>query len=422
MNYTEVSLNIGKEKITARIPNVMAVVTPNKVEGVKDERAEIRRAIEHPIGSPRLSEIAKGKKSAAIVVNDITRPYPGGLMVEELARELALGGFKDEDIFLVVAYGTHRVNTHDELVGMFGEEVVRRFRFVHHDCRDESRLVSYGFTKGGVEVTVNKEFAEADVKIVTGLITPHQSAGYSGGRKSVLPGIIGLPTLRKHHSFPIRPNRPAMGWMDGNPFHEESLEAAKMVKVDFMLNSVDNVSRDLVLAVAGDLEAAHKVGVECCKKIWIVELPAKADVVFVSPGGFPRDIDLYQAQKAVACGELSCKQGGRIILCAAAPDGAGKFAKLLEEAKEPQDLIDKYTREGYTVETNAKAYMYARAMLNHRIGVACSSITKETAKTMFMDAYATIDEAVEAALEEYGKDATFLVIPSAAEMILEAAK
>ena len=418
MHYTDVAFQIGKETVTASLPNLMAVVAPNHVEGVADERAEIRRAIENPIGSPRLSEMAKGKKSAAIVVNDVTRPYPGGPMVEELARELALAGFRDEDIFLVVAYGTHRINTHEELVSMFGEEVVRRFRFVHHRCQDESTLVSLGFTEGGVEVTLNREFVEAEVKIVTGLIAPHQSAGFSGGRKSVLPGIAGLASLRRHHSFPIRPNRPAMGWLDGNAFHEESLEAAKIAKVDFMINSVDNVDRDLVAAVAGDLDAAHKKGVEICRRIWTVELPAKADVVFVCPGGYPRDIDLYQSQKAISCAELACRPGGRIILCAAAPDGAGKFTKLLRDAADPQEVIDLYTREGYTAESTAKAYMYARALKNFKVGIACSSLGKAEATEMFMDAYDTIDEAVAAALAEYGSSATFLAIPNAAEMIL----
>lgn len=418
MHYTDVAFQIGKETVAASIPNVMAVVAPNHVEGVADERAEIRRAIENPIGSPRLSVIVKGKKSAAIVVNDVTRPSPGGLMVEELARELALAGFRDENIALIMAYGTHRINTREELISMFGEEVVRRFRFVHHRCQDESTLVSLGFTKGGVEVTLNREFVEAEVKIVTGLIAPHQSAGFSGGRKSILPGIAGLASLRRHHSFPIRPNRPAMGWLDGNPFHEESLEAAQMAKVDFMINSVDNVDRQLVAAVAGDLEAAHRKGVELCRRIWTVELPQKADVVIVCPGGYPRDIDLYQSQKAVSCAELACRPGGRIVLCAAAPDGVGKFTKLLQDASDPQEVIDKYTREGYTAESTAKAYMYARALKNYKLGIACSTLDKEMASQIFMDAYDTIDEAVAAALAEYGPDAKFLAIPNASEMII----
>lgn len=418
MRYTNVTFPVGKDKVTAAIPNLMAAVAPKHVPGVTDERAEIRRALDNPIGSPKLAAIARGKKSAAIVVNDITRPYPGGLMVEELAKDLAEAGLRDEDIFLVVAYGMHRINTEDELIAMFGESVVRRFRFVHHRGQDESTLVSLGHTAGGVEVTVNREFAEAGVKIVTGLIAPHHSAGFSGGRKSVLPGISGLPTLKLHHSFPIRPPRPAMGWLEGNRFHEESLAAARIAKVDFMLNSVDNVDRGLVSAVAGDLAEAHAEGVRICRTIWAVELPRKADVVIVSPGGFPRDIDLYQAQKAVSCAELACRDGGQIVLCAEARDGTGKFGELLAKAKEPQEVIDTYTREGFTADSTAKAYMYARALVNHRVGVACSAMTREEAREMFMDAWATIDEAVAAALERYGPEATFLAVPNAAEMIL----
>jgi nickel-dependent lactate racemase len=420
MSRTEVVFPVGKGTVTAAVPNLMAVVAPRETPGVADERAEVRRALENPIGSPRLSTIAKGKKNAAIVVNDITRPYPGGLFVEELARELALAGLKDEDIFLVVAYGTHRINTREELTGMFGRSVVDRFRFVHHVGTDESTLVSLGRTPGGIEVTVNREFAEAEVKIVTGLIAPHHSAGFSGGRKSVLPGISGLATLKQHHSFPFRPPKPAMGWLDGNSFHAEALAAARMAKTDFMLNSIDNVNRELVACVAGDLEAAHRSGVELCRSIWTYALPEKADVVIVSPGGYPRDIDLYQSQKACSCAELACRPGGLIILCAEAPDGTGKFAKLLVEAQHPQEVIDKYTKEGYTAESTAKAYMYARALVAFRLGLACCRVPAQDADKMFMLSYRTLDEAVEDGLKRYGGDAKFLAIPNAAEMILSA--
>jgi nickel-dependent lactate racemase len=339
-------------------------------------------------------------------------------LVEEIARELSIGGMRDEDIFLVVAYGMHRVNTDDELKNIFGESVVGRFRIVHHKGADDDTLVTLGTTARGVSVRINREFAVADLKILTGLITPHHSAGFSGGRKSILPGISGLKTLQTHHSFPIRPPMPSMGWLEGNPFHEEALEAARIASVDFIVNTIDNADREMVATVAGELNEAHLKGVEICKSIWAYELHSKADVVIVSPGGYPRDFDLHQSQKACSCAELACREGGEIILCAEAPDGPGKFAKLLKEANNPQEVIDKYTKEGFTAESTAKAYMYARAMTKHKIGLDCSLIPEAEAREMFMIPYATLNDAIEDALKNYGNNASFIAVPYAADIIL----
>ncbi|HWQ75204.1 MAG TPA: nickel-dependent lactate racemase [Syntrophomonas sp.] len=414
-NYTTVNIPVGDTQIKAAIPNVQAVIGPAHIPGVKDMRAEVRRAIENPIDSPRLRDIAKGKKNAGIIVNDITRPYPGGLLVEEIAYELSQAGFTDDQIFLVVAYGNHRSNTHEELCSMFGEQVVERFRIVHHCATDESKLVTMGRTAGGVEVQINKEFAEAEVKITTGCITPHQLAGYSGGRKSVIPGIAGINSLKAHHSFPIRPKASSMGWLKGNPFHEEALAGAYVAGVDFIVNSVDNPERELVGCVAGELNAAHLKGVELCAKIWTVPVAGKADVVVVSPGGYPRDFDLHQAQKAIGCAEMLCKEGGQIILVAEARDGAGKFGKVLVEAKDPQDIIDKFTKDGYAPDNISKAYMWARAVQHFKIAVACSKISKEELNSMFLEGFDTVEEAIALALQRYGEDAAFLVIPHASD-------
>ena len=416
VNYTTVNIPVGEKKIEASIPNVIGVIEPAHIPGVKEMRTEIRRAIQNPIESQRLKEIAKGKKDAAIIVNDITRPYPGGLLVEEIAHELAEAGFKDEQIFLVVAYGNHRPNTDPELRSMFGDNIVERFRIVHHNATDTTRLVTLGRTAGGVEVQINKEFAEAAVKIMTGCVTPHQLAGYSGGRKSLIPGIAGINTLKAHHSFPIRPKASSMGWLQGNPFHEESLAGAYIAGIDFIVNTVDNTERELVACVAGELNAAHLKGVEICSKIWTVPVSGKVDVVVVSPGGYPRDFDLHQSQKAIGCAEMLCKEGGQIILCAESRDGAGKFAKVLADAKDPQEIIDRFVKDGYSPDNISKAYMWARAVQHFRISVVGSILSKEELAGLFLEGFDTIDLAIAAALERYGETATFLVIPNASDI------
>ncbi len=419
MERTEIRLPLGKGYVKASVPNVLKIAEPKDVKGVPDARQEIRRTIQNPIGSPRLKEIAKGKHSAAIVVNDITRPYPGGIMVEEIADELHMAGLKDEEIFLVVAYGTHRVETEEELIQMFGENIVRRFRFVHHKADDDSTLKTLGKTKYGMTVQINKEFAEAEVKILTGLITPHSCAGFSGGRKSIVPGISGMACLKLHHSFPVVPADPAMGWMEGNLFHEQALAAARLAGVDFIVNNIDNASREMVAAVAGDLNEAHIAGTKICAEIWTTSIPTRADVVIVSPGGYPRDFDLHQAQKASSVAEMACRPGGHIIVCAEAPDGSAKFGKHLKNANSPQEVIDLFKRVGMTADATGKAYMWARGMMKHRISIANSLMSREELEEMFFHYYPTVQDAVEDSLRLYGRDATFLVIPHAADIFVK---
>lgn len=417
VKYSEISIPVGETEIKAKVPNVINVVEPQYFPSVKDTRAEISRAIKNPIGSKRLRDIARGKKDVAIVVNDITRPYPGGLIVEEIAAELNEAEIKDEHIFLVLAYGYHRINTHEELVSMFGEDVVRRFRIVHHRATEPDCLKTVGVTPRGVKVEINKEFAEAQVKIATGCITPHQLAGFSGGRKSIMPGIAGINSLKTHHSFPIRPRVSSMGWLKGNPFHEEALAAARIAGVDFIVNTVENDKREVVRCVAGDLDAAHSEGVQLCREIWTVNVPSKPNVVIVSPGGYPRDIDLHQSQKAVGCAEMICKEGGQIILCAEMRDGIGKPGQVLSQASSPEEVITRFEQFGFSPDAVSKAYMWARAVQSFRISIACSKIPNTQIESMFFEAFDTLDEAIESALHRYGDDAEFVVIPHASEVI-----
>lgn len=419
MGFTETEIPVGEGTVTISVPNMMPIAAPTHIAGVSDIREEIRRAIKNPIGTPHLNVLAKGKRMAAIVVNDITRPYPGGEMVLEIAEELHQGGMEDSQIILIVAYGAHRMNTEPELRSMFGDEVVNRFRIVHHDAFDDNRLVIMGVTDGGVVVQVTKEFAEADLRILTGCIAPHQLAGFSGGRKSVVPGISGFKTLKEHHSFPIRPERTCLGWLQGNPFHEESLKAARIAGVDFIVNSIDNELHELIQCVAGDLESAYMEGVGLCRKVWTVKIDHKPDVVIVSPGGYPRDFDLHQSQKAIGCAEMLCKEGGMIIMAAEMRDGIGKPGKVLLEAGSPHAVVERFRATGYQPDALSKAFMWARAMENFRITILYSKVPDTTLEQMFFESYVSYEAAINKALERYGPEASFMVVPYGSEIIPE---
>ncbi len=417
MKMTSVTVPVGEGKLTFEVPNLLQLVEPARAEAAHDGMQEIRRAIQHPIGTERLCRIARGKHSAAIIVNDITRPYAGREMILAIAEELNAAGMRDEEIFLVVAYGAHRRNTDEELIRMYGEDVFRRFRYVHHDAFDPETLTVVGVTDGGVVVEINKEFAQAEVKITTGCIVPHQLAGFSGGRKSVIPGIAGFNTLRKHHSFPIRPEETSLGWLDGNPFHEEAMKAARIAGVDFIVNSVDNEEKQMVCCVCGDLEAAYSKGAEISRRVWSVPVHGKTDVVIVSPGGYPRDFDLHQSQKAIGCAEMLCKEGGHIIVCAEMRDGGNKPGKMLMESETLESITDRFRKTGYTQDALSKTYMFARAMQHYHVTLVGSFIPPEDQEKMFFEVYPSIEDAIRADLVRYGDGATFTVMPCASEVI-----
>jgi nickel-dependent lactate racemase len=384
---------------------------------VADFGAEIRRAMGAPIGAPPLRAVAAGKRDAVVVVNDITRPAPSREMLAAILEELRIAGISESAVSVIIATGNHRPNTPDEIRQMIGEEFARKLRVVNHACEDEGALTRIDAPGVDVRVRVNALVAKASVKILTGLIAPHQSAGYSGGRKSLAPGVAALETIAKQHSFPIRPYDPAMGWMKGNPFHEVAVKIARTVGIDFIVNVVKNCKGEVVHAVAGDLVAAHEAGVAVCEKSWVTTFPRKYDVVIVTPGGFPRDIDLHQSQKAMSTAELVVADGGAIVLLAECADGIGKFAAWLKDAKSPQEVIQRFTQEGFTREHSSKAFMCARALAKLPVVVYCSGIDRQEMEAMFFRPAATAQEAVDAALRMKGDGCGVLVLPYAVDCV-----
>ncbi|MFQ6075373.1 MAG: nickel-dependent lactate racemase, partial [Candidatus Bathyarchaeia archaeon] len=287
----EVWLPYGKTEVVVRVPveNLMGVVEPKDREGVQDPKAEIQRALEHPIGSKALDEIVgDGGGRIAIVVDDGKRPAPSRLMVSSLVEALRRVGVEDEDITVIVGCGTRADS--GEGPTLFQEESWEKIRLVNHDPVAQD-LVRVGRTSQGTEVHVNKAFAEADIRILTGHIGYHPFAGYSGGSRSVLPGVAGLSTIRRNHALLLDP-RARAGNLEENPVHLDMTEAARLVGVDFVLNTVLNTKGEVVRAFAGDLDRVFSEGVELVDEMFRVEVDGLADVAIVSPGGQPLDDDL----------------------------------------------------------------------------------------------------------------------------------
>ncbi len=410
----------GKGEIEVQIPrqNYLATLRPQYKPGLKDEAGAIKKALENPIGTKRLQEIARGRRDALIVVNDITRATATYKLLPHLIQELKEAGVQDDQITFLVATGTHRDNTKEELGGMLGKEIVQWFKVVNHHCQDDKVMVDLGKTSGGIPVVINRLFWDAEVKIVTATITPHQGAGFSGGRKSVLPGIASLATLKQHHGFGMRSDRPAMGWVEGNKFHENALEAAKMAKVDFILNTVQNDHKEITQVVAGDVEKAWFEGVKASREIFEVKVPHPVDIVITTPGGFPKDIDLYQSQKSMASSELVVKEGGTVILLAECMDGVGAhgFYEWMSAATCPQEVIDRFIHEGYSIGAS-KAWLFSRCLKRSDLILVSKNIDDKTLKEMFSQRADTVDQAIQMALAKHGQNAEIILLKNGSDMI-----
>jgi nickel-dependent lactate racemase len=408
----DVWLPYGKTEVCLRVSarNLLGSVEPREKLGVEDARAEVERALKEPVGSRRLSEIAKPEHKVAIVVDDATRPAPSYVMVPPLLDELNSAGVKDENITVIFGCGTHRAVTGEEAVRLLGENVVKRVKVVSHDCKAPD-LVYVGTTpKYGTKVYLNRVFAEADLKILTGDVCFHYYAGYGGGRKSVLPGVAGEETIKANHTMLLHPNAKT-GVLEGNPVHEDMAEAARMAKVDFILNVVINSKGEVVRAFAGDLEQAFHEGVKLVDEMYRIPVDRKADIVVVSPGGHPADVNLFQAYKGVDSALEVVKRGGVIILAAECPEGHGNqvFYDWMVRFKDLK-AVEREIKRNFVLGGH-KAYYLMKALQKAQI-ILVSAMPDYYAVNVFrLKTARTVNEALNEAFKIVGENAKVWVMP-----------
>lgn len=403
----------GKEKIKFSVPDaqLIGVLERNKTETSGTEKEIAEAALRNPIGSAGIAEIIRRKnaRNAVIVVNDITRPTPYHIMLPPLLSEIEQAGILPENITLIIATGIHRPQTDAENRSMYGDDAVDRCLIVNHD--PDGEVVEVGRLPDGTPLAVNKQAVEADLLITTGLIGLHYFAGYSGGRKSIVPGIAERRAIEASHALMADP-RACLGNVDDNPVSEIMLGAAKTTGVDFIFNVITDDHKKIVHAVAGDLEQAWRAGVEFSRRMSVVGLNRAADIVIAGCGGFPKDINVYQAQKALDAAVLACKQGGVIILAAACDEGLGEenFEKWIQEASCPADIIARFDRQFEL--GGHKAYAICRILEKADI-VLVSNLPDQTVRQCFMTPASSMEEALRLAQDKTGQQATIVVMPEA---------
>ncbi len=411
--HQDLFFRYGSEERTLALGRgqIFDTLLPQSLPPLQDPVAAVRAALANPIGLPRLSQILHPGERVAILVNDVTRLVYSDVFLPVLIDEINACGIPNRDIFIVFALGLHRQQTPEERRRIVGEAVARRIALFDHDSRDRRNLVALGRTSRGNEVWINRRVYEADRVILTGEIIYHQIAGYSGGRKSLVPGVAGAETTTFNHQLLLDPHcRP--GLVEGNPAHEDLLEACQRFEPDFLLNVVLSPSGGWVRVVAGHYDLAHRAGCETVDQMYRIPIADPYDLVLASAGGFPLDIDLRQAHKGMENAAGALRPGGVMVYFAECRDGSGSAA--LEEWAgrfSSTQQMEAELRKGFVVGAH-KAYWLAR--LGDRVKVLLvSQLPDALVKQCHLHPAANPQSAVEQELLRLGGKARIAYIPHA---------
>ncbi len=402
----ELGFGAGTQKLTVPDENLVCVLLPNSVSHELTGREEVVRALQNPIGTPRLNGIVRPGEKIAIITSDVTRPMPSHQVLPPLLDELYAAGISKEDVTLVFALGSHRNHTPDEMKKLAGERAFAEIRCVDGD---DSDCVHYGKTSRGTPVDIVRTVAEADRRICLGNIEYHYFAGYSGGAKAIMPGVSTRAAIQSNHSRMVEETASA-GRLTGNPVREDIEEAAAMVGVDFIVNVVLDEHKKIVHAAAGDVVEAHREGCRYLDRLYGKPIAGRADIVVVSQGGAPKDLNLYQTQKALDNAKHAVKKGGVIILVGSCKEGLGEhtFEDWMTHAPSAHSMIERIQKDFRL--GGHKAAAIAMVLEDADIYLV-SELDASFVERIFLTPFSNVQTAFDAALKKYGEEASVIVMP-----------
>ena len=405
------------QKVSVPDKNVIGVLHANEVKHELEGADEVRRALANPIGAPLLKEVVRPGEKVAIVTSDITRPMPTYVVMPPLLDALYEAGVKKEDITLVFALGSHRHHTPEEMKKLAGERAYAEIKCVDSDPTD---CVHMGVTSHGTPVDVFRTVAEADRRICLGNIEYHYFAGYSGGAKAIMPGVSTRAATQSNHSQMVSEDACA-GKLEGNPVREDIEEAGAICGIDYILNVVLDEHKHVIMAAAGDAVKAHREACRFLDRIYRKEIPERADIVLVSQGGAPKDLNLYQTQKALDNAKHAVKKGGIVILIGSCREGLGEgvFEDWMLHSPSPKAMIERI-RTDFQLGGH-KAAAIAMVLENADIYLV-SDLPEDFVRKIFLEPKASAQEALDCAFAKLGKDATVLAMPYGGSTLPLAAK
>lgn len=413
----KVKLDYGKTGLEVTLPDDRLIAPPLNLRPappLPDPAAAIKGSLEEPIGTPPLADLARGKRTACVVVCDITRPVPNRLILPPLLRTLEQAGVPREGITILIATGLHRPNLGDELIELVGEEIATTYRCENHYGKRLDEHDYLGTTPNGVPVWIDRRYTRAELKITTGLIEPHLMAGFSGGRKVICPGIAALETVKVWHGprFLEHPNADC-GILEGNPVHEENTRIALMAGCDFIVNVCIDGQRRLTGVWAGDMIQAWEQGVRFCREVVAVGVPRPVEIVVTSCAGYPLDTTWYQAVKGLTGALPIVKAGGTIILAASLTEGLGspEFQQLIRDNPDLQAFKKRILETDYFVMDQWQLEELAKVLTKCKVKVVTHGLPPEILRACQVEPAPSVEQAVTDSLQEYGPQARLAVIP-----------
>ncbi len=409
MDYgkTGLMVDLPSDKVIGPLEIKNAIPLANQSQAISD-------ALANPIGSKPLAEIAKGKKTACILICDITRPVPNKVILPKILKTIEEAGVPRSGITILIATGLHRPNEGEELVELVGEDIANNYRVENHHGKETSEHDYLGITPKGVPVYIDSRYIRAELKITTGLIEPHLMAGYSGGRKVICPGIAGIETVKVWHGpkFLEHPNADC-GIVEGNPVHEENTYIALMSGCDFIVNVCVDGNRQITWAGAGDMIKAWEAGVSFVRQVVRVPIKEPVDIVLTSCAGYPLDITWYQAVKGLMGALPIIKKGGTIILVASLTEGLGspEFQQVLSENPDLKAFKKRILETDYFVMDQWQLEEFAKVIEKCKVKVYSKGLEHSVLNKCHVTPIDSVEHAIADSLQEYGPLARIAVIP-----------
>lgn len=411
----EILLPYGRTQLPLSLPETagVSILKPALAPAVEDPVGEIARTLDSALATHPLPSSGE----AVVVVSDGTRPVPNTTILPPLLDRMEWAGIRRERITILVGTGLHRPTRDSELPALLGPEVYGRYRVAVHDANDRGNLVNVGTTSRGTPVWINRKYVDSQIRVLTGMVEPHQFVGFTGGAKSVSIGLAGEETIAGNHTLLLDP-RSRLGVYDGNPARAEIEEILDMVGADLAVNVILNNEKQIAAVLAGPPRETERSGVELCARLAQVTVPHLFDIVIASPGGFPKDLEVYQAQKAVAHAAIAVREGGTIILVAECPEGAGdqRFEEFMAAVSTPQEAMERFRRTGFRMGDH-KAFLLTRSMARARVLLVSDRLPPDLGKRLMFEQYERLEPAVESAFARHGLSATVAVMPKASSTI-----
>jgi len=412
---TKYQIPYGRGVLEFALPIPADTMTPLNIEPYNDPLSAVVTAIEHPIDGVRIEDFLWAK-SVALVINDKTRPAPNHLFLPPLIAKLESVGISPENICLWIATGTHTPVTREEHNQIVPKEVLDKVRVRSHDCDDLDNLEYLGKTYRGTPVWINKSFLMADIRIVTGEIEPHHFMGFSGGVKSACIGLAGRQTINHNHAMLTDPLA-SLGEYDRNPMRQDVEEMGDMVHVHFALNAILTAEKKMMNVLFGSPKAVMKAGTQISRNVSQIQIEELYDLVIASPGGHPKDINLYQSQKAISHAAQFCRKGGAIIVAAACPEGSGSqdFENFMAGVTSFDQVFEKFSEQGFQIGPH-KAFQLARQAEEYRIYFV-SLMPHQTLNQFLLLPVDSIEDGLQKALLHFPKVPRVAILPFATNSI-----